>query len=103
MTLPGWQLLSPARPPSAMELAQSESRAAMRAAGQVTTALTSRGYGLSRIPKYLRRDEHGRGALDDQRTANDTPVQHDERATRSWWLCPCVIIMKFYYFRLSRG
>ena len=46
---PGSHLLSPARPPSAMELAQSESRAAVGAAGQVATAPTSRSYGLSGI------------------------------------------------------
>ena len=43
--------LSPVRPPSAMELAQSESRAAMRAAGEVATAVTSRSCGLPSEPQ----------------------------------------------------
>ena len=50
-TPPRLQLSLPVRPPSAMELAQNESRAAMRAAGEVATAATSRSCGLPGEPR----------------------------------------------------
>ena len=98
MTSSGSQLLSPERPPSAMELTQSESRAAMRAARKMMTAPTSRLYGLCGISECERHGKHRRGALDDQRRGDDTAVWPDKRATRCWWSWPCRINVKRYIF-----